>query len=143
DSNPINNHPICVKVLPDFAADAREGFIDIDCDSGAKAKLVTEPAHSRIGLGLYYELRTESIYVTRVAEESPAHRVGIKAGDEVVRIQGKDVKGMDEAEARSLINANAPSGLNVTLKHADGSVVDTTLKEGPIYPTSEEDIEVE
>jgi membrane-associated protease RseP (regulator of RpoE activity) len=143
DANPVNDHPICVRILRDFQADARSGLIDIDCDSGAKMRLVTEPAHAKVGLGMYYEFRTDSVYVTRVAVESPASRIGVKPGDEIVRIQGKEVKGMDEPEARSLINANAPTGVTITLRHSDGGVVDTALKDGPIYPTVDDDIPVD
>ncbi len=143
DSNPINNHPICVKVIRAFAAEARAGAIDIECESGAKMSVVTEPAHARIGLGMRYEFRTQSIYLTRVALESPAARIGLRTGDQIVRIQGKEVKTMEDAEARSLINAHSPAGLALSVKKADGSVVDLSVKDGPVYPTLEDDIPLE
>jgi hypothetical protein len=143
DANPINNHPICVKLVRSFAEEARGGVIDIDCDSGAKLKVTAEPAHARLGLGMRYEFRSMSIFVTRVVLESPAARIGLKSGDQLVRIEGKEVKTLDEAEARSLINANAPSGLSLTVRKADGSTSDISVKDGPIYPTVEDDVPLE
>lgn len=143
DSNPINNQPICVKVLRSFASEARSGSIDVECDSGAKMSLVTEPAHARIGLGMHYEFRTQSVYLTRVVLESPAARAGLRAGDQVVRIQGKEVKTLEGAEARSLINAHSPAGVTLTVKKPDGATIDVSLKDGPVYPRVEDDIPLE
>ncbi len=143
DSNPLNNHPICVKILRDFAQESQIGQVGIECDSGARIVLTTEPAHARVGLGFRYEFRTQSVYVTRVAPESPAARVGLKAGDEITGIEGKPVQKMDEAETRSIINANSPSGLTLSVKRADGSSVEYTLKDGPIYPLLDDDMPIE
>jgi len=143
DSNPINHHPICVQTVKSFRDEARSGVIDIECASGAKLAVVAEPAHALIGLGMRYELRAQSVYVTRVVLESPAARVGLRGGEQVVRIQGKEVKTMDEGEVRSLVNANSPAGLTLTVKKADGSTLDMTVKDGPIYPTVDDDIPVE
>lgn len=143
DANPINNHPICVRVIKSFADEAKGGLIQIDCESGAKITMITEPAHARIGLGMRYELRTQSVFITRVVIDSPAARAGLRGGEEIIRIQSKDVKGMDEADARSLINANAPTGVSFTVKKADGSTLDVSLREGPIYPTLDDDVPIE
>jgi len=140
DSNPINNHPICVRLVSNIHGEALAGGVDVTCDSGAKVSLVVEPAHAKVGLGIFYEFRTQSIYVTRVPVESPAARVGLKPGDQILRIQGKDVDSLDEAEARSQINANAPTGVTLTVRKPDGSTADLTVKNGPIYPTVDDDI---
>src|SRR5687767_14554841 len=103
DSNALNNRPICVQNLDDLHEAASNGQLDVMCDSGARLTLTVDRAHARIGLGLYYELRTEAVFVTRVIGESPAARAGISRGDEIVKIQGKEVKTMEEGEARSLI----------------------------------------
>jgi hypothetical protein len=143
DSNALTNHPICVKVLRDFVSESQAGQIDVECDSGARITLTTEPAHAKLGLGMRYEFRSTSVYVTRVAPESPAARVGLVSGDEIKAIEGKPVDKMDDAEARSLINAHAPTGLQLSVKRADGSLVDYTVKEGPIYPIIDDDIPID
>ncbi|HWZ93277.1 MAG TPA: PDZ domain-containing protein, partial [Polyangiaceae bacterium] len=99
---------------------------------------------AKFGIGLYYELRTYDIFVTRVVGESPAARVGLKRGDQLLKIQGKVVKEMDEESARSLINSNVSTGVTLTIKHvATGAVDDVTLKDGPMYPTIEDEVKVE
>jgi membrane-associated protease RseP (regulator of RpoE activity) len=135
DSNALTNHPICVKTLRRIHDEANAGAVDIQCDSGARIRLKVEPAHAEIGLGFHYELRTQEVYVTRVVLESPAGRLGIKAGDQLLKIEGKDVAKMSEGEPQSAINANARTGVSLTVRHADGRVEDISLKEGPIYRT--------
>ncbi len=144
DSNALTDHPICVKTVPEIhAAAASDGEIDLLCDSGARVKMQVESAHGKVGLGLYYELRTVDVYVTRVLANSPAARVKLGAGDQIQRIQGKDVHKLKPDEVRSQINANASTGLTLTVKHADGRVEDVTLKEAAVYPVDGEDVPVE
>jgi hypothetical protein len=141
DSNPINNHPICVKRIEGFADSVSSGGVEVYCDSGARMSLSVEPAHAKLGVGLYYELRSQAVYVTRVLSESPASRAGVRRGDKVLKIMGKDVAAMEEGEARSLINSKAQLGLKLRLQHEDGSFADVTLSEGPIYLAPEDGID--
>jgi PDZ domain/C2 domain len=144
DSNAINNHPICVESISNILAEVNaEQNLELRCESGATIEIVVQPAHAKFGLGLYYELGTDDIHVTRVVGESPAARAKLTRGDQLLRIQGRDVKGMDPETARSLVNANVSTGVTFTVKHADGSQQDVTLKDGPMYPTVDEDIAVE
>lgn len=144
DSNALNNHPICVETIGNLLAETSdEQNLELRCDSGATIEIVVQPAHAKFGLGLYYELGSDDIHVTRVIGESPAGRAKLTRGDQLVTIQGRDVKGMDPETARSLINANVSTGVNFKVKHLDGSQADVTLKDGPIYPTTDEDLAVE
>jgi PDZ domain/C2 domain len=144
DSNPIDNHPICVESINNILAEAsNDQNVDIRCDSGASIALMVQPAHAKFGVGLYYELRTSEIFVTRVVGESPAARAGLKRGDQLLEIQGKFVKDMDEEVSRSLINSNVSAGVTLTIKHANGAVADITLKDGPMYPTMEDEVKVD
>ncbi|HYQ28387.1 MAG TPA: PDZ domain-containing protein [Polyangiaceae bacterium] len=144
DSNAINNHPICVETIGNLLAEASdEQNLDLRCDSGATIEIVVQPAHAKFGLGLYYELGSDDIHVTRVIVESPAGRAKLTRGDQLVSIQGRPVKGMDAETARSLINANVSTGVTFSVQHMDGSQGEVTLKDGPIYPTIDEEIPVE
>jgi len=144
DSNPINNHPICVESIGNILAEAsNEQNVELRCDSGATIEIVVQPAHAKFGLGLYYELGNDDIHVTRVIAESPAARAKLRRGDQLVRIQGRDVKGMDPEAARSLINSNVSTGVTFSIKHPDGSEAEVTLKDGPIYPLVDEELRVE
>jgi hypothetical protein len=144
DSNPINNHPICVSDMSDLHADvSTEAPVVISCNSGAELKLAVEPAHGRLGIGLFYELRREDVAVTRVLRESPAARAGLVRGDQLLKIQGKPVKTMDDGEAQSLINANAATGVTLLVRKLDKSEVELTLKEGAIYPVIGEGVSID
>ncbi|HEY1535938.1 MAG TPA: PDZ domain-containing protein [Polyangiaceae bacterium] len=144
DSNPINNHPICVESINNILSEAsNEQNLELRCDSGASIELVVQPAHAKFGIGLYYELGTYDIRVTRVVSESPAARALLKRGDQLVQIQGHDVKDMDPETARSLINSNVTTGVTLEVKQQDGSLRDVTLKDGPMYPAVDEEIKVE
>jgi hypothetical protein len=144
DSNPINNHPICVADLSDLRSQiSSEAPVQINCNSGAELKLVAEPAHGRLGIGLFYELRREEVVVTRVLRESPAARVGLARGDQLLKIQGKTVKTMAEGEAQSQINANAATGISLLVRKLDKSEVELNLKEGAIYPMVDEGVPVD
>jgi hypothetical protein len=144
DSNPINNHPICVAEVSDLRADvSSEEPVPINCSSGAELKLVAQPAHGRLGIGLFYELRREEVVVTRVLRESPAARAGLVRGDQLIQIQGKIVKTMGEGEAQSAINANAATGIALRVRKLDKSELELNLKEGAVYPVVDEGVPVD
>ncbi|MGE3670826.1 MAG: PDZ domain-containing protein [Polyangiaceae bacterium] len=143
DSNPVNNHPICVKKLMSLKEDAYQGEVSFDCDSGAQVTLRVEPAHAKIGLGFYYELRTEDIFISRVIPESPAGRAGIAKGDQVLEIQDKPVANFDDGDAQSLVNANASTGVKLKLRKPTGDLKTVTLKNGPIYPVSTDGVAID
>jgi hypothetical protein len=140
DSNPINNHPICTERLDRFHDEVERGEVEIRCASGARLTLTIEPARAKLGLGMYYELRNDEVYVTRVIRHSPASRAGLRAGDRILKIQGRNVTEMDHAEVKTLVNANVRSGLALDVQHADGRMVQANLKEGPMYPVLGEEV---
>ncbi|HVY47483.1 MAG TPA: PDZ domain-containing protein [Minicystis sp.] len=135
DANPINDQPIGVR---EFGRITRENLedrkIDVELEGGAEIRIALEPAHAMSGLGLWYELRTTSVFITRMLDDSPAKRAGILPGDEVVALAGKPVKSLNADEVRSLFNAVPFDGLALGLRHASGARLDVKLKEGPIYP---------
>jgi hypothetical protein len=144
DKNPIKSRPICTEDIDDLHGQvSTEHPLEIDCESGARVRLVVEPAHGRLGLGLYYELHTEGAYVTRVLEESPAKRAGLVAGDEIQRAQGQDVLKMEEGKLKSLINANASVGVELTVKRGEAPARTVKLRDGAIYPVLGEPIVVD
>lgn len=134
DSNAIQNYPICSKTVRDFHEQiAPEGRREITCDGGALVELTLEPAHGKLGFGLYYEIRTSRVFVTRVLSESPAARAGVRGGSEIVRIMGQSARGMEEGRVRSLMNSN-DVGLELDLLGPDKAEQRVHLKSGPIYP---------
>lgn len=135
DSNAISDKPIAVRDVGHPDSDAKlSRQIRIDFDVGGELILAFEPARAMLGLGLWYELRTESCFISRMLEGSPAERAGIQAGDEVMKIGAADVKVMSPDDIRSAFNGVPSSGIALSIKHADGTLLNVTVKEGAIYP---------
>lgn len=143
DSNPIHNHPICVKELPGFHDRVAKEPVEIRCESDARVVLRLEPAHARWGLGFFYELRTGGAAVTRVLTESPAARAGLAPGDDIVAIGAKKVRDMEDGELQSTMNTNGRAGVDLLIEDSKGKERRMTIKEGPIYPLSTETVPVE
>lgn len=138
DSNPIHHQPICMKTIKDLDEQVIQDTLSIECASGAQIRLTVAPARPKLGLGLYYELRTTDVAITRVIRHSPAAWADLRKGDKIVSIQGRPVKGMQDGEAQSLINAHARTGLQLQVQRDDGPVRRVLLKEGAMYPTVDE-----
>jgi hypothetical protein len=136
DSGTLHDKPIGIKDIGMLADDeiqiAAEG--GVECDSGARVRIAFEPAHARVGLGFHYELRIGESYVTRVYEESPAGRAGIKPGDRIMSLDGKLVADLKPTEVQSILNTPRLEGLAMTVQHPQGASVSVSLKEGAIYP---------
>lgn len=144
DSNPLTSHPICAETLPRLDAREREdSVLEIECDNGGRVRLVLEPAHGKLGLGLSYELRTEQAFVTRVVKESPAGRAGLAPGDRILAVEGQDVATMEEGKLQSLVNANASTGVKLSLLGADERRREVTLRDGAVYPVVGEGVAID
>ncbi|MEJ7730137.1 MAG: PDZ domain-containing protein [Polyangiaceae bacterium] len=136
DNNPINDRPIGVRDLGRVSEEQRIGKqIRVELDGGAEVIIAYEAAHAMLGLGLWYELRSETVYITRMLEQSPAERAGLIRGDQVVQIAGRAVELMTPDEVRSAFGSVPVSGIPLLVQHPDGATLTVTLKEGPIYPT--------
>lgn len=139
DSNPLNDQPIGVRDIGHPTDDHRMAKrIRVELDAGGEVIITYEPARAMLGLGLWYELRTESAYITRMLPGSPAERAGLVAGDEIVSLNGKDVKSLGQEGVRSAFNAAPSGGLPIVVKHKDGTMLNIALKEGAIYPPFDE-----
>jgi hypothetical protein len=135
DSNTLHDHPIGVKDIGVVTEEIEmTGEAEVECDTGARVRIAFEPAHGRIGLGFYYELRVGEVFVTRVYEESPAGRAGIKPGAQIVTLDGKPVANLSVSEVRSTLNAPRLDGLPMTIQQPQGQRLDLSLKEAVIYP---------
>ena len=134
DGDMIGDKPIGVKdfrATNDFVIGDR---IRVDVGAGAEVTLAFEPAHAMFGVGLWYELRSDTCYVTRLVNNSPAERAGIQSGDEVVSLNGRQVTTMTTNAIRTMFNSINKDGLPIVIRHEDGRTASVTLKEGPIYP---------
>jgi hypothetical protein len=135
DSGALHDQPIGIKDIGGLTEEIESaGETGVECDTGARVRVAFEPAHGRIGLGFHYELRIGEVFVTRVYEESPAGRAGIKPGDQILSLEGKPVANLKPVEVQSILNTPHLDGLAMTLQHPHGQSLSLSLKEGAIYP---------
>jgi C2 domain len=133
DDNAVNPEPICVQEVKNARAEAQEtGEIELYCPGGTRITLDFAPARARWGSGLYYELRGDSVGITRVLRYSPASRAGLVGGEDVLSIGGKPVKGMSENEVKSAINGGVATGVTLSVR-AGGETRNVEIKDGPVY----------
>lgn len=136
DSNPINDKPIGVQEIGRPTEEHRSaGEIRVELEGGGALTLAFQPAHAKMGLGLWYELRTNEAFISRIIAGSPADRLGVTKGDQVISVAGRAVWGMSPGEVQSAFNAVPHTGLALELKHVAGATERITVPEGPIYPT--------
>lgn len=135
DSNTISDKPLGIRDIgrpsDEFRLTRR---IRVNLDAGGEIIIAFEPARAMLGLGLWYEIRTESAFITRMMPGSAAERAGLKPGDEILKINGKDVKTLGSDGVRSAFGAAGADGLQLVLRHEDGTVLDINVKEGAVYP---------
>lgn len=135
DARTIRNRPIGLRDYGRLEqSDLNRQLLTIDMDSGAQVRLRIEPPRARVGYGLFYELRTSSVYVTRLFEQSPARRAGLFAGDQILTIDGRAVSQMEEGQIRTLFNTQRPEGLALTIRKPSGHQRNLTIKQGAIFP---------
>jgi hypothetical protein len=140
NSNPVKDRPIGVRDLGSLGEAAKTiGTLDVDWSSGAQLRIAVEPAHARVGYGLTYDLRVGEAYVVGTFEQCPASRAGIRAGDQILSVNGKLVAQMVEGELQTLMNSPKPQGIAIKVRHEDKQELTVTLKEGAIFPLYSED----
>ncbi len=135
EANPFRDKPIGVREIgrPTDVQRAA-GEIQVDLDAGGSLTLAFQPAHAKVGLGLWYELRRGSVFVSRTIEGGPAERAGLREGDEVLEIAGRPVRSMSVGEIRGALDAVPRGGLTLLVKHATGTTERIRAVEGPVYP---------
>lgn len=138
DRHAIANEPICVKPIESLQDELEEGEIRLRCDSGTRITLTVEPALPRWGLGMTYEVADKAARIIDVYKYSPVVRAGLAVGDEITAIDGVPVAAMDPLEVTSAINAKSRNGVKLQVRTALGRNLELTVKEGPIYLTSDE-----
>jgi hypothetical protein len=133
DSNPLNDGIIGKK---EFRLEAEQLGSDLDLELSGECgvTMAVLPAKAVWGAGFWYELRRGGARVTRVVDASPASRAGLQKGDEIVMLDGKPIETQSVDEVRSTLGAIPTEGVPLTLRHPDGTTLQATVKEGPIYP---------
>lgn len=100
-------------------------------DPAAYKKLQDQYAGRYTGIGIYLSFGTGYPTITGTVSGSPAASAGLQAGDQIVKVGDKDVKGITSDQATALIQG--PEGTEVTLTIQRGTdTFDVTLKRAQI-----------
>ncbi len=93
--------------------------------SPESAKLIEEDATGSFsGIGAYVQLnKSRALQITRIFQDSPAEKAGLKSGDIITEVDGKSMVGDDLSE--QVAKVRGPDGSKVTL---------TVLREGEDKP---------
>ncbi|GAB4318778.1 MAG: S41 family peptidase [Candidatus Zixiibacteriota bacterium] len=73
------------------------------------------------GLGMQIDLREDTVTIVAPIEGTPAERVGLRAGDRIIAIDGKSTAGMSTEDAAKLMRG--PAGTSVTLTISRASLL--------------------
>lgn len=87
------------------------------------------------GIGVYIQQdsKTKNISIVSTIPGAPAEKAGLKAGDIIIEVNGKNVVGMNESDMQPLIEG--PAGTTVTIvvrRPSTGKVLTFTMKRATI-----------
>lgn len=92
-------------------------------------KLIEQTSGTYVGIGVVISPVQGDDLITVVSpiEGSPAEKSGIKAGDKILKVDGKNVYSKDMDKAMSLIKGKAGTTVNITIKR-NKEVIDVKVK---------------
>lgn len=74
------------------------------------------------GIGSLIRAVDDEIYISEPYEGFPAQKSGLKAGDRILKIDGKDVKGKDQEEISAMLKGQSGTELTVTVRRFDETI---------------------
>src|SRR5207237_4413573 len=90
------------------------------------------------GIGIEFHLQNDTIMVVSAVAGGPSEQLGIRSGDRIVKVNGKNVAGIGITNLQVTQQLRGPSGSTVTvtvLRRNSEKLVDYTITRGkiPIY----------
>lgn len=80
-----------------------------------------------IGIGIALGIEGDYPILHRVFAGGPAFKVGARANDQIIEVDGQDTKGMDLRKVIDLLRGPLDSKVQVTFRSPDGTADDTTM----------------
>ncbi|MEE9275306.1 MAG: S41 family peptidase [bacterium] len=80
------------------------------------------------GLGIEITIRDRVLTVVTPIEDTPAFRVGIKAGDQIIQVEGKNIKELSLQEAVHLLRGKPGTKVRITVRRkGEKKLLDFTI----------------
>lgn len=80
------------------------------------------------GVGSLIRQKGDYVYFAQPYQGSPADRGGLKIGDKILSIDGKDAKGFTNEQVSSRLKGDPGTKVKVTVEHLDGTQLTVTLE---------------
>ena len=80
------------------------------------------------GIGALIRQKDDYVRIAQPYQGSPADKAGLKIGDKILSIDGKDAKGFTTEQVSSRLKGEPGSKVKVTVEHLDGSTETVTLQ---------------
>ena len=77
---------------------------------------------SFVGIGVMIQTGEEYTTVIEIYDDAPAKKAGMQVGDVIIKVDGKDVKGMTGTELAKIIKGKKGTKVNITVKRNDKEV---------------------
>lgn len=71
------------------------------------------------GIGIRFRIENDIAVVTQVLADTPAATSGMRPGDKIVKVEGRDVKGLDSSDITRLIRGPVHTQVTLTLARAE------------------------
>ena len=79
------------------------------------------------GIGALIRRKDDKVYISEPYEGFPSAKAGIWAGDEIYKVDGREVRGMDTEEVSKLLKGQAGTTVEVTMLRGEGDPMEYTL----------------
>lgn len=111
--------------------DLRDGDVAVEyVRDGEVSTAVIDPRYETYLIGISYHEADGSMEIASVTEGYPAEQAGIKAGDVITAVDGKEIA--ETTDLRTAINAHVKDGSPLAVTYTrDGETYDTTLTPMP------------
>jgi carboxyl-terminal processing protease len=126
----MDNHELMEKAVRGMVAALDPHSAYLDTEEFEEIRLSTMGSYPGIGIEVVAE--DSSVKILRPIEGSPAEQAGMRSGDLIVRIDGKDV-GADLAGAIARLRGPAGSSVRLTVRRpSSGEVLDFSLRRAKV-----------
>lgn len=94
-------------------------FTDYYPQEDEELRQMTTGKYAGIGSGIRYHKKEGRAVISEPFENTPSQRAGLKAGDVIMRIDGKDVKGMGTQKVSNMLRGEAGTTFELVVRRGD------------------------